>query len=54
MRVDIFIRHSALTWPETRPALLTGPRIGISKGRDHPWRFGLAGATGLSRPFPKT
>lgn len=32
--------------------LLAGPRIGISKAQDRPWRFGLTGAAGLSRPFP--
>jgi DNA-3-methyladenine glycosylase len=33
------------------PEIMTGPRIGLSRATEVPWRFGLAGADGLSRPF---
>lgn len=42
----------ALHRPPKPVALLVGPRIGLTRAVDRPWRFGLSGAKGLSRPFP--
>lgn len=42
----------ALEGGERVTELLVGPRIGITRAAERPWRFAMAGVHGLSRPFP--
>ena len=34
-----------------RPEIVAGPRIGISKAVELPWRYGIKGSPFLSKPF---
>ena len=42
----------ALHAPASRPDVVSGVRIGLTKAVELPWRYGLKGSKFLSKPFP--
>lgn len=50
--IPIYEEPFALNFAEGEVPLICGPRIGISKATERPWRYGLAGSAFLSRSFP--
>lgn len=49
---DLLYSPFRLRPPGFPAEIVAGPRIGISRARDKPWRFGQAGSAFLSKPFP--
>ncbi len=57
--VDLGLNGAAITQPpfsilaptDGRPAVVSGPRVGITKGVDLPWRYCAAGSRFASRPW---
>ncbi len=43
----------SLCLPEQPVEVVIGPRIGITKAADRPWRYGVHGSKFLSKPFPR-
>jgi DNA-3-methyladenine glycosylase len=60
--LGVTIKHNGLAldrppfelWARAaKPEIVVGPRIGITKAVDAPWRYGLRGSRFLSKPFPR-
>ncbi|MND28953.1 3-methyladenine DNA glycosylase [compost metagenome] len=49
---SLFAHPFDLRVPSEPARVVTGPRIGISRAVDNPWRFGLEGSAYLSKRFP--
>ncbi|MDP0491982.1 MAG: DNA-3-methyladenine glycosylase [Verrucomicrobiota bacterium JB023] len=49
--LDFLGNPFVITPREQEPEILTGPRIGISKAKELPWRYGLKGSKHLSQRF---
>lgn len=50
-RLSVLSEPFVLSLASEPPELAVGPRIGITKAADQPWRFGVEGSAFLSRRF---
>jgi DNA-3-methyladenine glycosylase len=46
--IEVLVRNG-----EPAVQIVAGPRVGISKAVEHPWRFCAAGSRFVSKPWPK-
>jgi DNA-3-methyladenine glycosylase len=51
--LSLYKRPFEIFTPADAVEIAVGPRIGLTKAIDHPWRYGLKGSRFVSKPFKR-
>ena len=51
--LSLYKRPFEIFAPADAVEIVVGPRIGLTKAIDHPWRYGLKGSRFVSKPFKR-